>query len=155
VLVVGVLGLPEVGLNLSERRASGFRWYVVTLQGSDLVHLRSVGSRSFITPRADGLHAMVAVGYARRGLTDPYEYRVELPDGALLDVEQYEFLMNALDSAFPIGVEINTFSVRRDRVDLDGDGRADPLPPSIFRTYRRFVHRRHAGEAAVTVTPEP
>jgi hypothetical protein len=59
--------------------------------------------------------------------------------------------MNVLERAFPIGVEINTFSVRRRHVDLDGDGIPDPLPPAAARTYRPFHRPRQRGEAGVTL----
>ncbi len=148
VLVAGVIGLPEVGTNLSQRRATGFRWYAVPLRG-EVGDFKAVGSRGFLVPKTNGLFAMVALGYARRGLTDPYEYRVELPAAARLNLLQYEFLMNLLDHVYPLGIEINTFSLRRDHVDLDGDGAAEPLPPVISRTFRRFLRRRHTGESAV------
>jgi hypothetical protein len=93
----------------------------------------------------------VVLGYVRRGLADPYEFRLELPPEALLTLEQYEFVMNVLERVCPIGVQANTFSIRQSHVDLDGDGNAEALPPSLFRTYRRY-HRRHMrGE----ITPGP
>jgi hypothetical protein len=53
--------------------------------------------------------------------------------------------MNALERACPIGVEINTWNLRRRHVDVDGDGTADPLPPSLARHYRRFRMPRMRG----------
>ena len=149
-LVVGVIGLPEAGINLSERRATGFRWYVVPLQGSG-GEIKSIGSRTVFLPRGPGLTAIVTVGYARRGLSDPYEFRVELPEAARINLLQYEFLMNLLERVFPIGVEVNTFSIRKLHVDLDGDGKAEPLPPTISRTFRKFRRQRHRGEAGVAI----
>ena len=150
VLVVGVIGLPEAGINLSERRATGFRWYVVPIQGSG-GQIKAVGSRTVFLPRGPGLFALVTVGYARRGLTDPYEFRIELAEAERINLFQYEFLMNLLDHVFPIGIEVNTFSIRKLHVDLDGDGNAEPLPPSISRTFRKFRRQRHRGEAGVTI----
>lgn len=150
ILVVSVIGLPEAGLNLSDRRATGFRWYVVPLQG-DGGQIKSIGSRTVFVPDGPGLSAVVAVGYARRGATDPYEFRVELPAMARMNIVQYEFLMNLLDHAHPLGVEVNTFSIRQQHVDLNGDGNAEPLPPSIFRTFRQFRPSRHHGEAGVGI----
>jgi len=149
-LVVGVIGLPEAGINLSERRATGFRWYVVPIQGSG-GQIKAVGSRTVFAPQGPGITAVVTVGYARRGLTDPYEFRVELPEAVRINLLQYEFLMNLLERVFPIGVEINTFSIRKLHVDLDGDGNAEPLPPTISRTFRKFRRQRHRGEAGVTI----
>jgi hypothetical protein len=151
VLLVGsVVGLPEVGNNLTERRTTGFRWYVVPIQGKG-GRIKPVGSRSVFVPDGPGLSAVVVIGYARRGATDPYEFRVELPAEARLSLPQYEFLMNLLDQAHPMGVEINTFSLRQRHVDLDGDGVAEALPPAIARTFRQFRRRRHRGEVGVPI----
>jgi len=151
VLVVGVIGLPEAGINLADRRPTGFRWYAVPLQGT-AGEAGSLGSRTrYEAPAGAGLTALVVLGYARRGKTDPYEHRVELPEGALLSLEQYEFTMNVLDHACAAGIEVNTFALRRRHVDLDGDGDADVLEPAVARTYRAFRHRRHRGEAAATL----
>lgn len=149
-LVVGVIGLPSAGINLSERRSTGFRWYAVPLEGGNPT-IRPVGSRTSFVAGGPGLWAVVLLGYARRGLTDPYEFRVELPDGELLTLKQYEFLMNLLQHVCPMGVEVNTFSIRRRHVDLDGDGTADPLQPVASRTFRQFRRTRQRGEAGVTL----
>jgi hypothetical protein len=149
-LVVAVVGLPEAGLNLGAVRSTGFRWYVVPIDGSH-GSLRAVGSRTEYSATGSGLAAVVALGYARRGLTDPYEYRVELPQDAVLNLTQYEFLMNILERCFPLGVQVNTFSIRRQHVDLDGDGSPDSLDPAAARTYRPFRRVRHRGEAAVSL----
>lgn len=143
-LVVGVLGLPQAGLNLSERRATGFRWYLVGL-GGGAGQIKAVGSRTTLNASANGLLAVVALSYVRTGLTDPYEFRVELPDDAVLTLAQYERLMNALRRVYPIGVEVNTFAVRRDHVDLDGDGNAEPLLPAVARTFRTYQRRQQRG----------
>jgi hypothetical protein len=152
VLVCGVIGLPGVGANLAPRRASGFRWYVVPIQG-DAGRIGSIGSRTTYTAAAaPALAAVVTVGYARDpALTDPYEFRVQLPEGARLNLHQYEFLMNLLDHAHPAGVEINTWRVRQDHVDLNGDGVAEPVTPNIARSYRQFRRLRHRGEFGVGI----
>lgn len=149
-LTLGVVGLPEVGTNLSDRRSSGFRWYAVPLRGP-APEVKPVGSKSTFKLTGAGLSAVVVIGYARRGLTDPYEYRVDLPDNALLSIRQYEFLMNVLDHVYPLGIEINTYRIRHTHVDLDGDGSAEALPPRISRTFRRFRRPRLRGEASVTL----
>ncbi|WP_322762451.1 hypothetical protein [Frankia sp. Cr2] len=143
-LVVSVIGLPQAGLNLSERRATGFRWYTVSL-GGGAAEIKAVGSRTVLRPTAQGLVAVVALAYVRTGLTDPYEFRVELPDGVALSLEQYERLMNVLNRVCPLGVEINTYAIRRDHVDLDGDGNAEPLRPTVARTFRTYRQRRQRG----------
>jgi hypothetical protein len=150
-LVVGAVGLPGVGLNLDERRATGFRWYVVPIAppGGPAGDLGTALSRAVYTPARPGLAAVVVLGLARTaGGTTPYQYRVELPEGSLLDLASYEFLMNLLDHTFPAGVEVNTFSIRRRHVDLDGDGQADPLPGTVSGTFRQFRRRRAGGTTA-------
>jgi hypothetical protein len=148
-LVTAVVALPGVDVNLADRRSAGFRWYAVPIGKRDgpVGPIGHVGSATTWRPAGKGLAAIIALGYARRGLTDPYEYRVELPEQARLTIRQYEYLMNVLQHSFPMGVEINTFTIRQDHVDLDGDGLADPLPPSLFRSFRQF-RRRERGEAA-------
>jgi hypothetical protein len=143
-LVLSVIGLPQAGVNLAERRATGFRWYTVGLGGGG-AEIKAIGSRTVLTAKTPGLVAVVALSYVRTGLTDPYEFRVELPDGATLTLAQYERLMNALSRVCPTGVEINTYAIRRDHVDLDGDGTAEPLRPAVARTFRTFRQRRQRG----------
>lgn len=150
VLVLGAIGLPQAGINLSDRRSSGFRWYLVPIQGTG-GDLSAVGSRTLFTAADAGVYALVVVGYARTGNTDPYEYRVELPENARLTPLQYEFLMNVLEQTFPVGVEVNTYAIRHDHVDLDGDGTAEPLTPAVSKTYRAFRRPRHRGQVAVTL----
>jgi hypothetical protein len=153
-LVLGVIGLPQAGINLAERRATGFRWYVVPIEGPGGT-IKTIGSRTAYAPTGPGVNAIVCIGYARRGFVDPYEFRVELPEAARLDLAQYEYLMNLLERVYPLGVEVNTFAIRKRHVDLDGDGVPEPLPPSVSRTYRRFHRPRHRGEPAVGLDPGP
>jgi hypothetical protein len=154
-LVVGVTNLPGVGINLSERRSTGFRWYVVPISPSasdrqqnqapaDVIG--ATGSQTQLIPGSPGLLAVVAVGYARRGLTDPYQFRVQLPNNAVLTLLQYEFLMNLLQHLHPLGIEVDTFAIRQNNVDLDGDGNPEPLQINISKTYRQFRRSRYRGE---------
>jgi hypothetical protein len=141
-LVAGVAALPVVGVNLGERRATGIRWGVVPLGGSATIARQ--GTRTSLTGQP-GLVALVALGHVRDGSPDPYEIRCTLPEGSLLDLAQYEWLMNALERCFAMGVEVNTWSLRQAHVDLEGDGTADPLPPGLARHYRRFRMPRRRG----------
>lgn len=148
-LVTGVIGLPAVGVNLAERRTTGFRWYVVPLGGATAT-VKAVGSRTVLEAGSPGVVAIVALGYVRTGAPDPYEVRVEVPGGGagddrVLSLSEYEYLMNALTRLCPIGVEINTFALRREHVDLDGDGAAEPLGPAPARTFRTYQRRRSRG----------
>jgi hypothetical protein len=140
VLAVGVGSFPVAGTNLAAGRAAGFRWYLAPLAGDPAgFALHPTGPTARVVGPAGGLAAVMAVGYARRGGADPYEYRVEPAAGAApLTLPQYEFLMNLVQVAAPVGVEINTFPVRRGGVDPDGDGAADPLTPAAARTFRPY-----------------
>jgi hypothetical protein len=142
-LVVSVLGLPQVGVNLSDRRTSGFRWYAVPLGGQATV--KPLGSGTTLQPTHAGALALVCLGYVRQGKADPYEVKIDLPKGETISLKEYEFLMNALEHLCPIGVEINTYSIRQNHVDLAGDGVPKPLRPAVFRTYRSFRRRRLRG----------
>jgi hypothetical protein len=153
IVVASVVGLPRVGANLTEQPSTGFRWYVVPLQGQG-GQVRAIGSRTEFHPAGEGLAALVVIGYTRSGSPDPYEYRVDLPDGVLLDLPQYEFLMNLLDHSHPLGIRVNTFAIRKGHVDLDGDGAADALDANVSRTYRTFRRRRHLGATATTFDKE-
>ncbi len=151
-IVVGAIGLPLVGINLSDRRATGFRWYAVPIDG-DPGEVAPVGARTRFRPAATTLSAVVALGYVRRGATDPYEFRAELPKDAMLNLAQYEFLMNALARLCPLGVQANTYDIRQRHVDLDGNGRAEPLASALARTYRKFHRPHRRGESAVGAMP--
>jgi len=140
-LVVSVIGLPEAGLNLNEQRATGFRWYHITLHGHGMQMAPLVGARTQVSGGI-GLHALIVIGYARHGQPDPYTYQVDLPDKTTLNLLEYEFLMNLLEQCFPIGVQINTFAIRQQHVALAGDGVVTPLRPSVARTFRPFYRRR-------------
>jgi len=142
-LVVGVVGLPAAGPYLTGRFSTGFRWYVVPLGGA--AQVRALGSTTSLDGTGDGLVAVVALSYVRGGRTDPYELRVDVPEGTVLSLDQYELLMNTLQRAHPLGVEVNTFDLRRHHVDVDGDGHAEPLPPSVARTFRTYQRRRSRG----------
>jgi hypothetical protein len=158
-LVVSVIGLPQAGVNLSDRRATGFRWYTAPIAPLDdkRFNIKAIGSRSLFVPvdasaTNPTLAAVVVVGYVRTGLANPYEVHVNLPDKANLNLMQYEFLMNLLEQMYPVGVQINTFSLRQGHVDLEGKETPTPLPPSISRTYRRFLRNRQRGEVGVTLS---
>ena len=144
IVVVSVLGLPLVGVNLGQRRTSGFRWYAVPLGGQAAV--KAMGSSTTLQPAAAGALALVCLGYVREpGLADPYEVIVDLPDGAALTLKEYEFLMNTLQALYPVGIQVNTWSIRQGHVDLLGSGTPVALTPAVFRTFRSFQRRRLRG----------
>jgi hypothetical protein len=140
-LVAGVVGLPWAGINGHEHRVAGFRWSVVPLVGVAAT-ITPTGSEAEMSGNGHGLWAVVVHAAVRGELTDPYEMRVELPTGATLRPDQYEFVLNLLDHAHPAGVEVNTFRLRRRHVDLSGNGEPDPLDPTLARSYRPFRRPR-------------
>jgi hypothetical protein len=143
-LAAGADALPGAGINVGERASSIIRWSLVTISGKAGL-ATGAGSVNKLLFEGPGLAAVVASSYVRGLGPDPYEVRVDAGDGDLLDLAAYEQVMNALERACPIGVEINTWNLRRRHVDVDGDGTADPLPPSLARHYRRFRMPRMRG----------
>ena len=136
-IAVAVTGLPGVGLTLADRRTAGYRWYVLPVRGLP-GRATATGAVTRYLPADDGLTLLVVLGYRRSGQADPYEVQVTpVPDGVLTP-DQYEFLLNVVERAVPAGIEINTYALRRQHVDISGDGTADPLTPPLARTYRRF-----------------
>ncbi|HKE86175.1 MAG TPA: poly-gamma-glutamate hydrolase family protein [Vicinamibacterales bacterium] len=148
-LAVAVTPLPGNATLLTARRESSFRWYLMPVDGQRGELERKIGSRNAWLP-ASGLSAVLVVAAAKRGSTDPrgrvepLELRVSLPAGALLNLAQYEFLMNLLERTRPLGVIVDTQGIRS-RVDADGDRAADRLPPSLSRTFRPYRQPRRIG----------
>ncbi|WP_404385394.1 hypothetical protein [Caenispirillum salinarum] len=143
VLVVSSVGLPQIGTNIGPRRASAFFWSVMPITGSPAM-IHGTGARARLRAPSDGLYAVSVMSYARIGLTDLFSWQVRLPPGAKLDLAQYEMVMNMLGRLHPLGVEINTWTLRRRHVALDGETVA-PLPPRLSRSYRPFHRPRFAG----------
>jgi hypothetical protein len=142
-LVVSVTGLPGAGLNLSGRAGAGYRWYCVPVTGLP-GRVTAVGAATAFQPAQEGLCALVVLGYQRAGLADPYEIGLDLPDGAVLTLEQYEFLLNVVERFVPAGIQVSTLGLRQRHLDLEPDGQADPLPPTATHVYRRFRGPRSA-----------
>jgi hypothetical protein len=155
-IVVAITGLPGVGLTLADRRTAGYRWYALPVRGLP-GRATATGAVTRYLPADDGLTLLVVLGYRRSGQADPYEVRVTpAPDGVLTP-DQYEFLLNVVERAVPAGVEINSYALRRQHVDISGDGIADPLTPPLARTYRRFRTRNgrdpHVGTTSRKANP--
>ena len=141
VLTVGLIGLPAAGLNLADRRSAGFHWRFLPLVGGAPGTTDAIENVARFTPTAEGLYAGVVLAYARRTEPDPFQVRVEAGSPGLLDFLGYEMLVNALDHVRPLGVEVDTALVRRQLVDLDGDGDARPLPAAVARSFRPYRRR--------------
>ncbi len=105
---------------------------------------RGIGGQADLVATRPGIALVVCVAYMRRGLADPYEVRVELPDSTVLDLNQYAYLMNLLEELCPLGIEINTFDIRRNHVSPDG-GPPQFLSGAVSRGYTRYRRRRPVG----------
>lgn len=143
VLIVASIGLPQIGTNIGPRRSSDYFWSGSTVSGGAIM-MQGQGTRTQVKAMGDGLYAVTTLAYSRIGATDPFEWRVTLPPDAVLDHPQYEILMNMLGRMHPLGVEINTWDIRRRNVALDGTEPA-PLSPRMSRSFRPFVRRRFQG----------
>lgn len=158
-ILASISQLPG-SVNLVGTRPPGtFYWYGTELPVAteDLPRpveiVQSRGGRATVESIRPGLALLVAIGYERVGLADPFEVRVELERAdAVLDADQYGYLMNLLESIYPIGIEVNTFDVRRSHVDADGDGATEFLTSSASRTYHRDRHRRPFSDRNRSVT---
>ncbi|MEV1289102.1 hypothetical protein [Micromonospora sp. NPDC049679] len=149
VLLLGALSVLPGGSNRpGEPPPAAYRWYVTELPavkgGATLELQRGAGGRVTVRGRRAGLALLVCVAYARRGLPDPYEVRVELPGDDVLSLEQYGYVMNLLEHLCPLGIEINTFDLRRNHVSVDG-GEPTFLSSRVSRSYTRFRRRRPDG----------
>lgn len=147
-LLASVSQLPGATFKIGEPPPATFYWYETRLprpiMGMDdpLQFMQRRGGKATVRTGRMGLALLVCIGYARRGFADPFEIRIELPDEALLNMDQYGYLMNLLEAIYPIGIEINTFQIRRNHVDADGDGEPEFLTSRASRTYFKYQHRR-------------
>jgi hypothetical protein len=148
-LVVSAIALPLQAANLAARRSSGFVWRALPITDGSY-RMNGAGSRATFVGR-EGLAAIAVVGYARRGLTDPFEYRVTAREGTSLDIAAYEHLMNTLRHMTPAGVQANTWDIRRNSVALDPAIGPEPLPPRLTRAFRPFRRPRFTGAEAPPV----
>lgn len=162
-LLISVIALPRIGTNLTGKAATGVRWFVIPIdqdatkgwnRGRATKARRSSASVTIKRPsaretqirfRAAGLYAVVALGYERRGATDPFEVRLRPAEAdGQLTFAQYEYVMNMLSMRTPAGVEINTWQLRQFHVAAE-TGEATPLDPAASRTFRPFLQPRRAG----------
>lgn len=151
-LLASVSQLPGASSKIGEPPPAAFYWYEMRLPKPEpglpdpIELIQRRGGRATVRADQEGLALLVCIGYARRGLADPFEVRVELPDiDTVLSHDQYGYLMNLLEFLYPIGIEINTFDIRRRHVDADGDGEPEFLTSRVSRTYHRYRHRRPIG----------
>jgi hypothetical protein len=165
-LVVSGAALPVAGANLSGRATARFRWQAIRLwpsgDAADQLprpgspEIGSVGTRITFRPPGAGLYAIVAVGHLRHpGAPDAYACNVTFPGDTVLTLPQYEYLMNLLMHVHPLGTRVTTHEIRQRHVDLDGDGVAEAIPPSLSRAYRQYRRPRYRGRTALSPEAMP
>jgi hypothetical protein len=140
-LVVGIVDLPLAGNNLAAQHTVAFRWQSRSLDGSAPRLSQTRGATTQVVNAGSGIGFITCLAYVRTGANDPYQWRPTLPDGVLLDLRQYEHLMNIVELVTPTGVQANTWAIRQRHVDVDGTKKATPLGPSAARTYHRYRTR--------------
>ncbi|MEO6772040.1 MAG: hypothetical protein ABI467_03350 [Kofleriaceae bacterium] len=146
-LVIGAVSLPGASTLLTVEKSS-LRWYVVPIAGAPGTVTPALGSRTTWS-EGEGISAIVVIAPGRRGTPDPrgrvapFELRVSVPATTLLELEQYELLMNLFDRAHPLGVVVNTRNLRQ-QIDGNDDGTAEPISTALSRTYRPFRQPRRS-----------
>jgi len=162
-LVASAAGLAG-GASLHRRRAD-FRWFTVPLEADARTGslAQDVGSRNRFAYAGSGsasqVTALMAIAAGRRGnpdprrRLDPFTLRVGFAaPTALLNLTQYEYLMNLLERLHPLGVTVDTSTVRGSHVDPDQRGGPTALGQRISRTFRPFRMRRHATDTRLIDT---
>ncbi|WP_428341214.1 hypothetical protein [Mycobacterium sp.] len=140
-LVLGVVDLPLAGNNLAAQHTVAFRWQSRSLDGTPARLSTRRGATTQVVGAGTGIGFVTCLAYVRTGANDPYQWRPTLPDGVLLDLRQYEHLMNIVERVTPVGVQANTWGIRQRHVDVDGTKKATPLGPAAARTYHRYRTR--------------
>ena len=150
-LVIAVIDLPGAAVILNGR-VSAFHWYVVPVQGprGGLVAARGPRNR-YLVPAEDGLAAVIALTLVRRDREDPrgciapYEIRLDMADADRLNLPQFEFLMNLMRRIVPLGIVVDTGSLRESHVDPDGEGHMGAFTGRHSHSFRAFQQTRYVG----------
>jgi hypothetical protein len=143
-MVVSAHGLPLIGSNVGARRSTGYYWDLMPVSAGAVGQCSPSGTESVLRTTVPGIYAIHCLASARIGATDPFEYRVDLPAGEILDITQYEMLMNILGRCYPVGIEVNSWNLRRRHVVLD-TANPVPLTPHQSRSFRRWQDLRFVG----------
>ncbi|MFG3497633.1 hypothetical protein [Streptomyces sp. NPDC047928] len=148
-LLAAVCLLPGRPPKHGEAPPAEFRWYATGLPASarPLTLSAATGGRTEVTGTAEGLSLLVCLAHARRGLAEPYGVRVGLPPGVRLNRDQYDYVMNVLESLCPLGIEVDTVELRRDHLDFGGEPGGAAGAPDASRTYHRYRRPRTAGRS--------
>jgi hypothetical protein len=153
-LVVASCRLPGPATPLNAG-ASVLTWKLLALRGdpADAGGLTAQrGARTgYFPPAGATLVAAIATTLVRSDREDPrdciapYHVRADLPAGRRLDLRQFEFLMNVMQRAVPLGVVADTAALRQSRIDPGGNGQAVPFVGRRSHTWREFRQRRSVG----------
>lgn len=137
--------LPGLGANLTLQRNVARAWAKADLTGGTRGTFGADRGETFtLHAQTPGLWCVALSSYRRMGQPDPAEVRPTLPEGVEIDYETYERMMNLLQLARPLGVEINTWRIRQRHVRLDPAAPLAALNLSAARSYRRFRQARFA-----------
>lgn len=148
-LLAAVCLLPGRPPKHGEAPPAEFRWFTTGLPTSaqPLTLSAATGGRTEVMGTDDGLSLLVCLAHARRGMAEPYGVRVDLPQGARLNQDQYGYVMNMLENLCPLGIEINTVELRRSHLDFGGEPGGAAEAPDASRTYHRYRRPRRAGRS--------
>lgn len=149
--LAAIATLPGGANRPDQAPPADFRWSLIDLtpeaHGQQLEPpfrlTRRGGGRVDVTAVRPGLALLVCAAHVRRAGADPYEVRIAMDEG-VLTLDQYGYVMNLLEHLCPLGIEINTFDIRRDHVSIAG---AAPtlLDGRVSRSYLRYRRRRPLG----------
>jgi hypothetical protein len=150
-IVVASVSLPAAAVSLNSG-TPGFAWHALPVRGAPGGLTAATGPRNgYFGPATQSLTAVVVVTPVRaaqedpRGCIAPYQVQLDMPADQRLALGQFEFLMNLLRRALPLGVVVDTRRIRESHVDPDGRGAALPLTGRRSHAYREFRQRRTVG----------
>jgi hypothetical protein len=124
-----------LGSGLGERLS----WATIPFGHGEVRLGSEVSQRVSATGKTPG-HLLVRALYSRPGRTNPYEFELRLvpaldQPGTVIRKDQYDIVMNVLNTFHPIGVEVRTQAVREHVVEV-AEGVAEALPGYTFPPFR-------------------
>jgi YVTN family beta-propeller protein len=124
-----------LGSGLGERLS----WAVIPAPLGQASLSSAVAETVEVTGREPGA-ALVRAISSRPGRTAPYEFELRLvpaleQPSTVVRKDQYDIVMNVLNSLHPVGVEVRTHRVREHVVEV-AEGMAEALPGYTFPPYR-------------------
>jgi hypothetical protein len=124
-----------LGSGLGERLS----WATIPFTRGDAALSSAVAQSVRATGKVPGELLLRAL-YSRPGRTNPYEFEVRLAPNldtpsTVIRKDQYDIVMNVLNTFHPIGVEVRTHNVREHVVEV-ATGAAEALPGYTFPPFR-------------------